>query len=74
MRKEGKNNMEKTTRTDLLITCSHSHSTSKSIWMDILKIIIPHYKHVAMAQRLFFSILLTHEGSHREVYWDFQPS
>ena len=22
----------------------------------------------------FFSILLTHEGSHREVYWDFQPS
>ena len=24
--------------------------------------------------RTFFSILLTHEGSHREVYWDFQPS
>ena len=22
----------------------------------------------------FFSILLTHEGSHREVYRDFQPS
>ena len=22
----------------------------------------------------FFSILLTHKGSYREVYWDFQPS
>ena len=24
--------------------------------------------------KAFFPILLTHEGSHREVYWDFQPS
>ena len=34
------------------------------------------YKSVALSwsRELFFSILLTHKGSHREVYRDFQPS